>query len=196
MSVPWQFMRRSKLATACYNDFMVDTTRNPQNSKAEELILEWTAPSRPYKERTREFYTTIGSIAFLLGIIILLMGDFLLIGVIISFAFLSYVLASQKPDSVVHQLTTYGIRTEGRLYEWRNLTSYWLKKQWGKELLVIRNQNSFPGIIMLVVDPNSREAILAELNNHLEYIAPEDTFVERASRWLSEKIPLEPSSKN
>ena len=60
----------------------------PQEIKVEKVLVEWSAPARPYKERSREFYTTILSIAFLLGVILLLLKEFLLIGVIIAFAFL------------------------------------------------------------------------------------------------------------
>ncbi|MEI6690666.1 MAG: hypothetical protein WCL07_02845 [bacterium] len=163
----------------------------PESIKVERLILEWTAPSRPYKERTREFYTTIGSIAFLLGVILLLLKEFLLIGVIISFAFLSYVLASHKPEDSLTQITTRGIRTDNKLYDWNALTSFWVKKQWDQELIVCRTKTALPGLILLVINPKLRENILKEIGERLELIKPENSFVDKASKWISDKIPLE-----
>src|SRR3989339_1056516 len=107
--------------------YQEETGTIPENVKVEKVIIEWIAPSRPYKVRTREFYTTILSIAFLLGVILLLLKEFLLIGVIMAFAFLSYVLATHKPDTVTHQLTIDGILTDQKLYKWEELTHFWLK---------------------------------------------------------------------
>lgn len=175
-------------ATPIYQN---ETGTLPESIKVEKLLLEWTAPSRPYKERTREFYTTVGSIAFLLGVILLLLKEFLLIGVIISFAFLSYVLASHKPDDSTHQLTTKGIRTDGRLYDWDTLTSFWVKRQWDQELLVCKTKSTLPGLLMLVINPKSREDVIKIIGERLELVKPTDTFVDRTSRWLGDKIPLE-----
>jgi len=166
----------------------------PNNIKVEKLLIEWTAPSRPYKRRTREFYTTVGSIAFLIGVILLLLKEFLLIGVIVSFAFLSYVLASHEPDQVSHQITTYGIRTDNKLHEWDTLSSFWIKKEWDQELLICRTKSSFPVIILLVLDPNKKADILKEVGDKIQMIKPVDTFVDKASQWLSDKIPLENKS--
>lgn len=159
----------------------------------EKTLLEWTSPARPYKERTREFYTTISSIAFLLGVILLLMKEFLLIGVIIAFAFLSYVLATHKPEDVTHQLTTQGVNTDGKLYPWNTLINFWTRKEWDQEVIFITTINKIPGAIVLVIDQKKREEILKIIGEKLPLITPADSFVDRASKWLGNKIPLEHS---
>ena len=163
----------------------------PENSKTETILLEWISPARPYKKRTREFYTTILSIAFLLAIILLLLKEFLLIGVIIAFAFLSYVLSSHKPEDVTHQVTTRGIRTDNKLFEWSTLTHFWLKKQWTQEVVICRTKASLPGVILLVIDPTKREEIIKAIGDKIPLEKPSDSFVDKASKWLGDKIPLE-----
>lgn len=157
----------------------------------EKIILEWSAPARPYKTRSREFYTTILSIAFLLGVILLLLKEFLLIGVIIAFAFLSYVLATHKPEDVKHQLSSLGIRTDNKLYEWDKFTNFWLKKQWDQEVVICKTVAALPGVILLVIDPGKREEIVKTIGDKIPLIKPDDSFVDRASKWLGNKIPLE-----
>lgn len=156
-----------------------------------KVIIEWSAPARPFKERTREFYTTILSLAFLLGVILLLLKEFLLIGVIMAFAFLSYVLATHKPDNITHQLTTLGILTDGKLYKWDELTQFWLTKQWDQEVVMVKTVKALPGLLVLVIDPKHRDKIKTELLAKLTEEKPADSFVDRASRWLGDKIPLE-----
>lgn len=159
----------------------------------EQILAEWIAPARPYKTRSREFYTTILSIAFLLGVILLLIKEFLLIGVIIAFAFLSYILATHKPDNVTHQLTNKGIRTDSKLYEWEKFTNFWLKKEWDQEVVICQTVTTLPGVILLVLDPGKRTEIVKILRDQLPEEKPADSFVDRASKWLGQKIPLENS---
>ena len=171
--------------------YQTETGILPENVKVEKIILEWTAPARPYKTRSREFYTTVLSIAFLLGVILLLIKEFLLIGVIIAFAFLSYVLATHKPDDVTHQITTKGIRTDNKLFEWDGFTNFWLKKEWDQEVIICKTKAALPGVILLVINPTKREDIIKAIGDKIPLEKPLDSFVDKASRWLGDKIPLE-----
>ena len=173
--------------------YQPDSGAVPASIKVEKVLLEWSAPARPYKERTREFYTTILSIAFLLGIILLLLKEFLLIGVIIAFAFMSYVLASHRPENVTHQVTTSGIRTDNKLYEWSNFINFWLRKEWDQEVMLCKTKTTLPGVIVLVVDPKKREEIIKAVGEKIPLIKPTDSFVDRAGKWLGDKVPLENS---
>lgn len=173
--------------------YQAETGEIPENVKVEKILIEWSAPSRPYKVRTREFYTTILSIAFLLGVILLLLKEFLLIGVIMAFAFLSYVLSTYKPDDAKHQITTGGIRTDGKLWQWDQLTNFWLKKQWDQEVIICKTVTALPGVILLVIDESKRENILKIIGEKIPLVKPTDSFVDKASKWLGNKIPLENS---
>jgi hypothetical protein len=57
------------------------------SSKQENVLLEWISPSRIFKPRSREFYRTVGSIIFLLAVILVFVREFLLIGVILALFF-------------------------------------------------------------------------------------------------------------
>ncbi len=173
--------------------YQAETGEVPHNVKVEKVLLEWSAPARPYKVRSREFYTTILSIAFLLGVILLLLKEFLLIGVIMAFAFLTYVLATHRPDNVTHQITNSGIRTDSKLYAWDSLTNFWLKKQWDQEVIICKTVTALPGVILLVLDHEKRDKIISAIGDKIPLEKPADSFVDKASHWLGNKIPLENS---
>lgn len=169
----------------------MDTAAPLPNLQVEKELLTWISPARPYKTRTREFYTTIASIAFLLGVILLLLKEFLLIGVIMAFAFMSYVLASHKPENVTHVLSTKGVKTDNKPYDWSAFTHFWLENQYSQEVVILKTIAPLPGIVLMVVDPKVREDIVKTIGSYLPLDKPEATFVDKASSWLGKKVPLE-----
>ena len=108
-----------------------------------------------------------------------------------AFAFLSYVLATYKPEDAKHQITTLGVRTDDKLYEWDKLSNFWLKKQWDQEVIICKTFASLPGVILLVIDSKKREDIIKEIGEKIPLVKPTDSFVDKASKWLGNKIPLE-----
>jgi hypothetical protein len=166
-------------------------TTAPQLNQTQKSLITWAAPARPFKERTREFYTTILSIAFLLTLILFLLKEFLLIGVIMAFAFLSYVLSTHKPDDVTHELTSEGIVSDGKLYSWETFTNYWIEKKFDQEVIMVKTKTTIPGLILMVIDQKKKKQITQILEKYLPQEKPADNFVSRASSWLSDKVPLE-----
>lgn len=169
----------------------VTTAKLPKNIKVEKILAQWEAPSRPYKKRNREYYTTVASIVFLLAVILLLLKEFLLVGVIITFAFVSYALSSVQPGNTNHQITTKGVRTEDRLFKWETLTNFWLQEKWGQEIMIIMTKLNLPSHIMMIIEPQKRDKIIKSVGQMIPLEKPEDSFVDRASTWLQKKVPLE-----
>ncbi len=185
---------RQNLATAypsLYTKHM-NQTKLTNKTASETVSFTWTSPSRPYKQRNREYYTTIASITFLLGIILLLLKEFLLIGVIIATAFLAYVLASVPPQNITHKITSKGLETDGRFFTWDQLNYFWLTQKWNFDILnIITNQPLPNHLLIIILDPQQKSAIVDFLKTKLPLKTPEPGFVDKASRWLQEKIPLE-----
>lgn len=156
----------------------------------EKTLLTWQAAARPYKKRSREYYTTIASIVFLVAIILLFMKEWLLIAVIISLAFVSYVLASVKPENAEHKITTWGIVTGEKKYQWEDCTRFWFSRQFSSTLLHVETKLGFPRQIMMVVD-EKRDSIEKIITKYLTQEKPAKTFIDNAAKWLQEKVPLE-----
>jgi hypothetical protein len=161
----------------------------------EKMLMEWKAPVRPFKKRDRDYYTTIASIAFLIIVILAFLKEFLLIAVVIAFAFVSYVLAAVPPEETKHQLTNRGIRTASKLYRWEELVRYWLTQKFGQDMIVVQTVMIFPGQLLLMKGSADIEKIKKIFNERLPYDEPEKTFMDRSANWLSKKIPLEKEVK-
>ena len=158
----------------------------------EKTLLSWKAPSRLYKKRDREFFTTTGVIVALLSVILLFAKEFLLIGVILSLAFVAYSLASVPPSEVEHVITNKGIRTGGKLHSWDVLGRFWLETKWKQEVLLVENYVGFPARLMLLLSSGiDKKQLTKKLSARLIKEKPKPSSVDKAAKWLQEKVPLE-----
>lgn len=156
----------------------------------EEDVFTWKAPSRPFKKRNRQFYTTVAAIVFLISLILFFAGQFLPIAVVISVAFLGYVLSSVPPEDVEYRLTTYGVRVDNQLHYWEELGRYWFTTKYGQQLLHIETIR-FPYRLTLVTGDKTEAELSKILSEVLLKEKPKATFYERAAEWLQEKVPLD-----
>lgn len=156
----------------------------------EEVVYEWTAPSRPFKKRNRQFYTTVGLITVLISMILFFAGQFLPIAVVISVAFLGYVLSSVPPESIKITITTYGIRYDNVLYYWEELGRFWFEERYEQPIVIVETAR-FPGRLTMLLGATPKTDLETLLSEVLLQQKPQDTFIDKSAKWLQEKIPLE-----
>lgn len=162
----------------------------------EDSLPKWVAPSRLFKKRGKEYFSTILAIVFLLTVILFILHEWLLIVLVFTFAFFSYVLATVKPDDINHQITTKGIKIDRRYYLWSDLTEFWIENKYGYFVFHISMPLKSPGrIILLIKDTKLKSEVLEFLSEKLIYHEePQKTWAERAGDWLEQKIQLEKAS--
>ena len=165
-----------------------------EEPKEERVLVSWRAPGRPFKRRDKEYYTTIGAIVVLVAIILLFLKEWLLIAVMIALAFVAYVLASVPPEETKHELTNRGVRTGNKLYKWQELWRFWLEEKWKQKMLVVETRVRFPRRLLLMLGEADEELVKRTLKEYLILEKPEPTFMDKASDWLVEKVPLESES--
>ncbi|TSC53107.1 MAG: Uncharacterized protein LiPW16_485 [Microgenomates group bacterium LiPW_16] len=160
----------------------------------EQIFISWRSPSRPFKKRQKEFFTTIGAIVFLLAVILVFIKEFLLIGVILALAFVAYVLATVEPEEVEHKITTNGLESARHFYKWEELAGFWFWEKWGQPVLIVVTKLRFPGRVVILIGGQDQEKIKNILSKYLKfYEKPEKNWMDDAAKWLAEKVPLEKS---
>ena len=110
---------------------------HPKLMEAGEVktLLSWEAASRPFKKKDRSYYTTIAVLVVLLVLIALLLREFLLIGVLLALAFVSYVLAYVQPHDIKYRISTQGVTIGEDFYFWHFLDAFWFKEKDGHKIL-------------------------------------------------------------
>src|SRR3989344_2709996 len=158
----------------------------------EETLLTWKSPSRPFKKREKEFFTTIAAIVFLLAVILVFVKEFLLIGAIIALSFVAYVLATIPPEVVEHRISTLGIDSVNHFYKWEELVSFWFSERWSQPILMVQTKLRFPGRLVILFEEKDKEKIKTELSKYLNFKEkPEKNWMDDVAKWLGEKVPLE-----
>ncbi len=166
----------------------------PKMMEAEEIktFISWEAPARPFKKKDRSYYTTIAILAILLILIAFLAREFLLIGVIFSFAFVAYVLAFVPPRSITYKISTQGITIGEDFYLWHYLDAFWFKEKEKSKVLHIQTRLRFPAQLMLVLGDENEEKVKKIVSRFLPYVeVPYKSWMEKWSEGLQKHFPLE-----
>jgi hypothetical protein len=164
--------------------------QRPAPPQPEQLILEWQAPSRPFRKRNRQYYVTSGMIVFLLVLILLALNQFLPIAVVFGISFFAYVLSAVPPEMVNNQITTYGIHTDQNFYYWEEMGRFWFETAAKHRLLRIE-VNRFPNQLTLLLGELTEEDLSEILSQVLLQEQPPKTPIEKAAKWLQDVIPLD-----
>lgn len=158
---------------------------------AEEAILEWQAPDRPFKERDKSWFTTVAVIVVLVSFVALLLQEFLLLGVVFSLAFVSYILATKPPQTVTHRIISRGIFFGEKFYPWEELSEFWFKSLGEVRVLVISVEKGFPSQLIMLLDGVGEGRVREILEERLKFAsAPCEDWMEKSAHWLSSKVGL------
>lgn len=161
----------------------------------EKTLLTWKSLSRPHKKRGKEFYSTIAAFVFLLTIILAFFKEFLAIIAIWAMGFFAYAISVTEPEIIEHSITSRGIKTGKNKYRWGDLLGFWFEEKWGNKILMIETVRAFPGRLVFLLGEMKSEEIEKILVKKIAYDKPEKTWVDKAGKWLSDKIPMETAVK-
>lgn len=157
--------------------------------EAEKILFSWKAPSRPFKKRDREFWVTVGAIAFIGGLILFVIEGLMPVLLILSIIFLYYILSTVPPEVIEYTITNRGVKIAGSLTEWQNLTRYWFSKRFDTSLLVFE-MITLPGRLELVVLDTNKDEIRSVLNAYVVEEEASPSGLEKMTDYFSEKLPI------
>ena len=162
------------------------------NAHVEYAPLEWIAPGRPYKKRTKQFYLTALLIMLLIEIILFLFSQYLLMVVVVSLVFVAFSLAAVPPKDFHYRISSEGVMIEDGFFIWRELYDFYFKHRDGIKTLHLGTHAFLPGELIVTLGDMDEELVKEALIPYLpyrEYVKP--TFVEKSADWLTKNFPLE-----
>jgi hypothetical protein len=159
-----------------------------QKQEPEKLLFSWKAPSRPFKRRDRQFWTTTIIIASIFGLILFLVEGVMPVILVISLVFLFYVLSTVEPEEIEYQITNRGIKMADRTTVWNVLTRFWFSNRLKSHLLVFET-TVLTGRLELVVDSKDKDRVRKIISEFLPEEKAPPSSLDRAANWLAKKLP-------
>jgi|GEM_PF-610719 len=165
-----------------------DKKRKRMETGEEKVLLTWREGSRPFMNRSRDFWVRLLSISFLLGVILFIIEGPMPVILMASLIFLFWTLTTVKPEEVDYQITSYGVRFAGKLTEWEDMGSFWFAARPGAEVLVFE-LFKLPGRLELVFPQNMKEEVEKTVSKYLvhEEVAP--NALDKVANWASRYLP-------
>jgi len=172
------------------------TPQSGQNFSPHDVrtLLAWTGPGRPFKKRGKQFFLTSILITFLVEILLFLFSQYLLMLVVLSLLFLSFVMATVSPRDFHYRISSEGITVEDHSYLWIELYDFYFKKRETVDILHVRTKALLPGELTMTLGEIDREHVKSVLLPYLPYReVVKLTFMEKSGDWLARNFPLESS---
>lgn len=143
----------------------VPTKKVVQNIK----LFEWDAPERILlKIETKQFMIILVA-CMVLVLYFAILGNYYLMACVISLLFFLYAASNNKPLNVKHRITTRGIDTGNKLYEWFMLNDFWFSKKDDQLFLNIGTRLRFPKGLILLLNEEDKDAIFVLLQEKVLY---------------------------
>jgi hypothetical protein len=154
------------------------------------ILLEWSAPERPFHRLNKQVFSTILSLAFLVGVILFFIEGTMPVITLIAIIFFFYILGTIPPRMITHRLTNWGVETEGHRWPWDIMTRYWIEGQENSRMIVIELIAGFPRHLRLLLGEQKEDKIKTLLEKYLIYDRPQANWLEKLETWLKTKINL------
>ncbi len=143
----------------------IPTKKVVQNTK----LFEWEAPDRyEFNFQTKTFWILL-SVILLFILYLAILGQYFLMATIVGLIFFVYVAGTNKPITVKHKITSRGIDTGNKLYEWFMLNNFWFSIKNGQYTLIVETKLRYPKALIMLLDEADKDAIFVLLQEKVLY---------------------------
>lgn len=150
-------------------------------------IITWSALEYEEKDRSVDWYWTVGIVALAVAVGAVFFGNYLFAVLILLAAFTLLLYAARKPHEVSFELGKRGIRINDVLYPYATLRSFWIHHHDGErrgKLIIQSEKLLMPYLTIPLPDEPDGDVIHALLASYL----PEEEHEESLSEILLERL--------
>lgn len=166
-----------------------------ENTEEEKILIEWEAAERSFKRRDRDFWITAIALLVLVSVIFIFIKEFFLVIALGSILFLGYVLSTVPPSLVRNKITNKGVYFGEQFYPWDVMDKFWYKTSLDSEMIHFLTILRFPRVISLVINDKDKSEIKEIVVKRIPYVENSPTFIDKLTKWVAERLPLEDKVK-
>jgi hypothetical protein len=158
-----------------------------QPKEVEKDVFVWSAPSRPFVQKTREFWVKVIAIASIFGFIIFIVEGAMPVLLMIALIFLFYILSTVRPENIDYKITNLGTKIGDVTTHWEEIKRFWFSKRGNDEILVL-DLATFTGRLELVINIKDKDKIRQTLKKTVPEEEALQTGIDKASEWVGSKL--------
>lgn len=155
-----------------------------------KTLLEWDSLSRLFIPRDKKYFSNLGILILIAGLVLIFFKEFVIILVVLALAFVTYALSTVPPEKIHHKITSQGVVSADHSYGWKELKDFWFTEKDGITILQINTVLRFPARLIILVDrPATKEKITANLSPFLHFNEThQEHWLDKVSSTLAEKL--------
>jgi hypothetical protein len=135
---------------------------------ASPAIISWNAPTHIHKEKTSDWYWSVGIITLAIAVVCFIFGQ-IIPGLVFIMSSVALVLFYSKPPRVLHyEINDRGILVNDTLYPFLSLESFCIPHDYHIPRLLVKSRKTFMPLISIMIDEVDPESVREVM---LRYIA-------------------------
>jgi len=163
-----------------------------QKVKTLPALLNWKSPARPFRRKSKQYFSTAGIVALVFILVSVLLQWWMAIGVVLTLLFLAYVLGTVEPEVIEHKITQKGLVSADKVFLWEDLDSFWFDRHESENLLVFQAKKGYPSRMVFLLGLTTTQAVSNVLGRYLtQKKTPPTDFLDKLAKKMSVWIPLE-----
>jgi hypothetical protein len=157
----------------------------------DKVLVSWVAKSRPFQKNPGQSRQVIFVLGGLISMVLVFAGEWMLLAVLAAGAFYYFATSKIAPEDMEYKITNKGIVAFGRTFMWWEFARWWWTEKWDTQLIGLDLQSGVMGRMYIPIEEKRKDEIEKSLNEFLLFEKPTDTTIDKFSKWVAEKFPLE-----
>ena len=133
----------------------IPTKKVVQNIK----LFEWEAPDRLKINFESKTFWGVLALVLVFVLYLAILGQYFLMAAVVALVFVIYAAGTNNPVMIKHKITSRGIDTGNRLYEWFMLDNFWFSKKGDQYMLIVETRLRYPKALIMLLDESDKDAI-------------------------------------
>lgn len=150
-----------------------------------EESIQWKALEFEYKEKSADWYWTLGIVAVAGTLIAIILGNVLFAVLIIIATFTVALYASKHPKLIDFEISARGIRASHTLHPFSTLESFWIEEGKDESIkLLLTSKKTFALQIIIPLVKTSTHDAREYLIHRLPEVEQHESFTERIMEFV------------
>ncbi|MBP6931658.1 MAG: hypothetical protein KBD48_02955 [Candidatus Pacebacteria bacterium] len=138
--------------------------------------ISWTSPEYIQKERSMDWFWTIGLISVLGAIAAIYFGNYMFAILILLSGGMFFLLSIHTPKDVPYELSDDGLKAGDKVYKLKELKFFDFQKDKESTKLLIQTDGKFMPLLTIIIDPYMKDTFEKELSKVVERKEMEESF--------------------